>query len=94
MAMITMTGLSHELTEDERKELDALEGREIIYDDDSPRMTEKMLSQFHRFSTIPIAIDSSNYDIIRSFGKDYQGILSQLLNLALKDANMVQKVFS
>lgn len=94
MAIITMTGLSTELTEEDLKDLEALEDREVIYDDDSPRMTEKMLSQFHRFTTIPVKIDSSNIGIVRSFGKDYQGILSQLINLALKDSNMIRKVFS
>lgn len=92
MAIITMTGISAELTEEDYRDLEALETREIEYDDDSPKMTEQMLSQFHRFNTIPVKIDSSNLGVVRSFGKNYRGILSQLINLALKDTNMIRKV--
>ena len=91
MAKVTMTGISPELTPQEIEELEALEHREIVYDEDSPEMTDRMLSQFHSFDQIPVKIESDNYSIVHSFGKDYQSVLNRLLNLALRDGNLVQK---
>jgi hypothetical protein len=92
MAKVTMTGLSAELSEEEIRELEALESREIVYDEDSPQMTEKMLSQFHRFATVPVQISQSNISTVRSFGKNYQSVLTRLLNLALQDTNLIKRV--
>ena len=57
MVKVTMTGISTELTAQELEELEALESREITYDDDSPRMTEHMLAQFHSFDYNPLRIE-------------------------------------
>ena len=62
MAKVTVTGISPELTAKEIQELEALEDREIVYDDDSPRMTEQMLAQFHSFDYIPLRIERDNYN--------------------------------
>ena len=86
-----MTGISPELTAQEIEELEALDGREIVYDDDSPRMTEQMLSQFHSFDYIPLRIERENYSVVHSFGGDYQRILTRLLNLALRDGNLINQ---
>ena len=58
MAKVTMTNISTELSEKELQELEDLENRDIEYDIDSPRMTEDMLKQFHRFNVLPMTIDS------------------------------------
>ena len=91
MAKVTVTGISPELTAKEIEELEALEDREIVYDDDSPRMTEQMLAQFHSFDYIPLRIERDNYSVVHSFGGDYQKVLTRLLNLALRDGNLINK---
>lgn len=92
MAIVTMSGLSTELTEEEIKDLEALETRDIIYDEDSPEMTDHMLSQFHRFNEIPVHINQANIGVVKSFGKNYQSVLTRLLNLALQDTSLLKRV--
>lgn len=45
---IKYSELSEELTPEENAELEALENRPIVYDEDCPEMTEEMLKQFQR----------------------------------------------
>ncbi len=45
---IKYSELSEELTPEEIAELEALEDRPIVYDEDCPEMTEEMLKQFQR----------------------------------------------
>lgn len=45
---IKYSELSEELTPEEIAELEALENRPIVYDEDCPEMTEEMLKQFQR----------------------------------------------
>ena len=49
MAKISMSDISPELTPEELQELEAAEKMPVIFDEDCPEMTEKMLQQFHRF---------------------------------------------
>ena len=48
MTSIKYSELSAELTPEEVAELEALEDRPIVYDEDCPKMTEEMLKQFQR----------------------------------------------
>lgn len=48
MTSIKYSELSEELTPEENAELEALENRPIVYDEDCPEMTEEMLKQFQR----------------------------------------------
>lgn len=84
MAKITMTNISTDLTDAEKRDLDMLDNREIIYDDDSPRMTSDNLKQFHRFNVIPIKIESDNLPVIRSFGDNFQIELNKIVNDVLR----------
>lgn len=45
---IKLSDISTELTPEENAELEALENRPIVYDEDCPEMTEEMLKQFQR----------------------------------------------
>ena len=54
-------------------------------------MTEEMLSQFHRTDMVTIQISPVNMKKVKSFGADYSKILSQLLDLALNDAELLRK---
>ncbi len=66
MAKIMMRDLSPELSEEELKDLDALDGREIVYDEDCPEMTSTQLAQFHRFDQIPISVSDSDMKKVRA----------------------------
>ena len=91
MAKVTMHSLPANLTEEEVAELEAAEKMPIIFDDDCPEMTEEMLSQCHRTDMVTIQISPVNMKKVKSFGADYSKILSQLLDLALNDAELLRK---
>ena len=46
---VKMSDVNEHLTDDEIKEINAAKKRPIVYDEDSPQMTKKMLDQFHGF---------------------------------------------
>lgn len=84
MAKITMTNISTDLTEEEKKDLEMLENRAIVYDEDCPRMSDTMLRQFHNFNMIPIKIESDNLGVVRSFGDNYLNELNHIMNDVLR----------
>lgn len=91
MAKVTMNSLPAELTPEEMAELEAAEKIPVTFDDDCPEMTSEMLKQFHRMDKVTIRISPSNMKKVKSLGADYTKILSQLLELALDDAELVKK---
>ncbi len=90
MAMVMMNSLPAELTPEEIAEIEAAEKMPLVFDDDCPEMTSDMLKQFHRMDNITIRISSSNMRKVKAFGPDYSKILSNLLDLALNDAELVK----
>lgn len=88
---VTMNSLPAKLTPEETAELEAAEKMPITFDDDCPEMTDDMLRQFHKMDTVPVRISPSNMKKVRSLGADYPKILSQLLDLALNDTELVKK---
>ena len=56
MAKSTMNSLPTELTSEETVGLEAAEKMPLVFDDDCPEMTDKMLKQFHKPDTIMIRI--------------------------------------
>lgn len=91
MAKVMMNSLSAELTPEELADHEAAEKMPIVFDDDCPEMTDKMLKQFHRTDTITVKISPDSMKKVKSFGADYPQILSHLLDLALNDADLVKK---
>lgn len=91
MAKVMMNSLPIGLTPEEAAEIEMAEKMPVIFDDDCPEMTDKMLKQFHRPDTVMIKISPDSMKKVRSFGADYPQILSHLLDLALNDAEMVKK---
>ncbi|MDE6053991.1 MAG: hypothetical protein K2G55_09565 [Lachnospiraceae bacterium] len=86
-----MNSLPAELTPEEAAELEAAEKMPIVFDDDCPEMTNETLKQFHRPDTVMVRISPDSMKKVRSFGADYPQILSQLLDLALNDAELIKK---
>ncbi len=91
MVRVKMSEVDERLTDTELKELSELDKRPILYDDDSPEMTQEMLDQFHRFDCIPIRVSRDTIQKAKSFDKDYRGFLSRLLEAAFNDNNLVKK---
>ena len=91
MAKVMMNSLPPELTPEEIAELEAAEKMPIVFDDDCPEMTGEMLHQFHRMNTVTIGLSPSNMKKVKSFGANYSKILSNLLDLALNDAELIKK---
>lgn len=91
MAKVMMNSLPAGLTPEEAAEIEAAEKMSIIFDDDCPEMTDKMLKQFHRPDTMMVKISPDSMKKVRSFGADYPKILGHLLDLTLSDAEMVKK---
>ena len=73
----------------------------IVFDEDSPELTEKELSEFklvmdsrnanRRKENVTLRISQKNLTKARSLGKGYTGFLSRLLDLALEDPDLVKK---
>ncbi len=94
MAMITMNSQPCELTEEEKKELEQAERLQVVYDDDSPKMTKDMLSQFQRMNSVVVPVSPEDSRKIKEFGKDYKRILGSLLSAALNDSELIKKCVS
>ena len=91
MARVIMSSLTPELTSEEIAELEKAEKMPIVFDEDCPEMTSEMLKQFHRMDEVTIKISPSNMKKVKSFGSEYSKILSNLLDLALNDAELIKK---
>lgn len=91
MARVMMNSLPAELTPEEAAELETAEKMPVVFDDDCPEMTDRMLREFHRPDTVMVRISPDSMEKVRSFGADYPRILSRLLDLALNDVDLVKK---
>lgn len=98
MVKMDINELNSELTEKERIELEAAENKPIVFDEDSPEMTQEMLTQFKKINktervkqTISLRLSPSTLKKAKSFGKGYTSVLSRLLDLAIEDEEMVRK---
>ncbi len=91
MAKVMMNSLPAKLTPEEIAELEASEQMPITFDDDCPEMTDEMLKQFHRMDHVSIKISPGNMKKVKSFGPDYLKVLSNLMDLAINDTEMVKK---
>ena len=91
MGRVLMSEVRSDLTAEEMQEIEALEERPIVFDEDCPEMTDEMLEQFHGFNTVPINVSPSSMKKAKTFGKNYLGVLSKLLDLAINDPEMVKK---
>lgn len=54
-------------------------------------MTGEMLKQFHKMNTVTIGISPDNMKKVKALGADYLKILSNLLDLALNDADLLKR---
>ncbi|MCR4624455.1 MAG: hypothetical protein K5795_00635 [Lachnospiraceae bacterium] len=91
MVRVKMSDVNEHLTDDEIIEIKAAEKRPIVYDEDSPQMTKKMLDQFHGFDFVTIRVSREIVNKAKSIDKDYQSFLSRIIEAAFNDNNLIRK---
>ena len=98
MVKMTASELLLPLTEEELQEIEKTESKEPVFDEDSPEMSEKQLSQFRRMygadrskQTVSLRLSRNTYNKARTYGKGYTSFLSRLLDVAINDEELVKK---
>lgn len=98
MARMKLSELDPELTDEEKKELEAAEKLPPRFDEDSPEMTPEMLAQFKRVNqksrtkqTASIRLSEKAQSFSKAYGKGYTSFFSRLIDAALDDKDLVQK---
>jgi uncharacterized protein (DUF4415 family) len=90
-----MKNIKKELTDEEMQEIEALDEREITYDEDSPELSIEQIKQFKRMDhtkqTVSIRLSPQTMEKAKALGKGYTSVLSRLLDAALNDEEMIKK---
>ncbi|MBR0308500.1 MAG: BrnA antitoxin family protein [Mogibacterium sp.] len=78
--------------------------RPITFDDDSPRFTKDQMREMadkararrgsEKKPVVAIRVSPNTLELARATGKGYTGFLSRLLDLAINDADMVQRALN
>lgn len=89
------------LTPEQEKELDALENRTIVFDEDCPELTPEQLKQMaaiakeqrmkRRRPVITLRVAPETLAKAKATGKGYTGFMSRLLDLAINNPDMVKR---
>lgn len=89
------------LTEEQENMLREAEKLPIVFDEDSPELTDEELAQFYRISekrredrkkqTVTLRLSPQALNTAKSLGKGYTSVLSRILESALKDKDVIQK---
>ncbi|MBR5345353.1 MAG: antitoxin [Clostridia bacterium] len=98
MVKMTANELMQPLTEEELREIEETENRELVFDADSPEMSVAQLNQFRRMystdrskQTVSLRLSRNTYNKARTYGKGYTSFLSRLLDAAINDEELVKK---
>ena len=93
--------VNRKLTKEELRMLEKAENIPIVYDDDSPELSDEELSQFKRISsvrkeerrkqTVTLRLSPRALKKAKSLGKGYTSVLSRILEAALNDNEMIRK---
>lgn len=81
------------LTSAERKQLDAAKKLPIVYDEDSPELTDEMAKAFaaarkakpYRGEPLTLYVSPDTLDKVKRMGSDYSSILGKLLDKAVAE---------
>lgn len=82
-----------ELTEQQKKELEAAKKLPPVYDEDSPEMDEKIASAFRearrkkplKEKPLTVYVSPKTLEKARAMGDDYELVLGKLLDKAVED---------
>ncbi len=90
-----------EPTEEQIRMLKKAEQLPVVYDDDSPELSEEKLLEFRRISeerredrrkqTISLRLSPQAVAKARSLGKGYTSVLSRILEEALNDNELIKR---
>jgi len=93
--------INRELSEEEKAMLRRAKEMPIVYDEDSPELTDEQLAQFKLASelrreervkkTVTIRLSPKALAKAKSLGKGYTSILSRMLEEALNDNDFIQR---
>jgi uncharacterized protein (DUF4415 family) len=90
-----MKDMKSELTDDEMREIAALDTRPVAYDEDAPELTIEQIKQFKRMErtkqTVSIRLSPQTMAKAKALGKGYTSVLSRLLDVAINDDELVKK---
>ncbi len=89
------------LTEEQILMLKEMDKAPIVFDEDSPELTEEQLKQFRRASevnhrernkqNVTLRLSPQALRKAKSLGKGYTSVLSRILESALKDNDTIQR---
>jgi uncharacterized protein (DUF4415 family) len=89
------------MTNEEIKEIKSAAEMPVVYDEDSPELTEEMYEEFKKAAekrreerkkqVLTLRVSADTLNKAKSLGKGYTGILSRLIELALNDPDMIKK---
>ena len=87
-----------------KKELDELKiakSKPIVYDDESPKLSKKVLKEFKHYSlinhnkrvkdTISVRVNKNTKEKLMSLGKGYTSIVSRLIEYAFENPQIIKK---
>jgi uncharacterized protein (DUF4415 family) len=90
-----------ELTKEDLNQLELAKKMPIVYDEDSPRLTKKMLKEFKHYSqvkhdnrikeTMSLRVSKSTKEKLVALGKGYTSIVNRLIEYALDNPRLLQK---
>lgn len=90
-----------ELTKEDLNQLELAKKMPITYDEDSPRLTKKMLKEFKHYSqvkhdnrikeTMSLRVSKSTKEKLVALGKGYTSIVNRLIEYALDNPRVLQK---
>ena len=93
--------VNRKLSEEELRMLEEAERMPIVYDEDSPELSDDELSQFKRISevrkeerrkqTVTLRLSPRALKKAKSLGKGYTSVLSRILEAALNDNEIIKK---
>lgn len=98
MVKMSFKDISSELNQKELQQLEDAAARTILFDEESPEMTEEMLAQFKSLKqtkrtkqTASIRLSEKAQRFSKAYGKGYTSFLSRLIDAALDDVALVKK---
>ena len=90
-----------DITEKQLMEIENAKRHDIVFDEDSPEITEEMMEQFRRVAkdkrqerqkqVLTLRVSAETMKKAKSLGKGYTGILSRILEHALNDPEIIRR---
>ena len=90
-----------DITEKQLMEIENAKRHDIVFDEDSPEITEEMMEQFRRVAkekreerqkqVLTLRVTAETMKKAKSLGKGYTGILSRILEYALNDPEIIRR---